>query len=275
MKKKLLIFCALCVSIAQAQLSLPFTEDFEGKTLDNPTAPDDYVQELTSGGTGTSTFITGVNGTQVASSSALTYLPNGNKNHYFRTPAVFCTAGNSYTSVIEVASSSKKVSFRVITSTDGSVFNTLEVDNVAMTASVGIVNDAKDQTDMPQNTPNTVTLNFDVPAGATQLRIQMYVYGVNSLQIDNISISDDNDLSVGGVVANAVSLASNLVSDTVSFITSSAISQVVAVNMMGAQTALSSTDGNTFDTSALQAGMYILKASLSNGATQSFQIIKQ
>ncbi len=275
MKKTLLILCVLCVSFAQAQLSLPFTEDFEGKTLDAPTAPDDYVQELTTGATGTSTYITGVNGTQVASSSALTYDPDGVKNHYFRTPALSCTAGNSYTTVIDVASSSKKVNFRVITSTDGGVFDAMEVDDVAMTASIGTVNDVKDQTDMPKNTPNTVTLNFDVPAGATQLRIQMYVFGVNSLQIDNISITDDNVLSVGGVEANAVKLQSNLIDDSLTFISNKTISEVIAVNLTGGQTVLSSNDGKTFSTSSLNAGVYILKASLSNGATQSFQVIKQ
>lgn len=291
MKRTLLILSVLCVSLAQAQFTaLPYTQDFEGATIgDNPTTDLSAVfEEVVSDGENSISIATGngSNSTQVLKAVATSFSGN-NSNHYINSPTFACTAGTSYTVTFDLFATNTSTNFNILSSATGVEFHNgndrLNPESVTGSVTVGSValkvnkkgavtaNEIKDHA----NGWTTGTFEFVIPDGHTAFRFQFYKFGVNVIEVDNITVIATDDLSVGGIDANAVQLQSNLVTNTLSFISDSAISQAVAVNMLGAQTVLPSTDGKTFDTSALNSGIYIVKASLSNGASQAFQIIKQ
>lgn len=276
MKKKLLYLFAFTALTMHAQQSLPFSEDFESETpgtnITAITPP--FSEEFSDGGSGTSVVATGDNGTNVISCSGKAYTGT-EKNHYLRSPAFACTPGVSYTIQFDGFASNGKINIRVRESTDGGVFNTMGVGPVEVTTSVGTVKESNDQVNFGNNTHGTVTAVFTAAEGITQFKLQIYQFGPNSYEIDNLMVSATDDLGVDTTDASAVDLQSNLVSNSLSLSTNLVISNVTAVNMMGAQTSLSSADGTTFDTSNLKTGIYLLKVTLADGSAKTFQIVKQ
>ncbi len=291
MKRKLLILCAFCVSLAQAQFTaLPYTEDFEGATIgNNPTTDLSPVfVEVVSDGDNSITIATGngSNSSQVLKAVATSFSGN-NSNHYINSPTFACTPETSYTVTFDLFATSTSTNFNILSSATGVDFHNgndrLSPESVSGSVTVGSValkvnkkgavtaNEIKDHA----NGWTTATFDFVIPAGHNAFRFQFYKFGIHTIEVDNITVIATDDLSVGAIETNAAELQSNLVTDSLTFVADSTISQAVAVNMLGAQTVLSSTDGKTFDTSALNSGIYIVKASLSNGASQAFQIIKK
>tara|TARA_B100000809_G_scaffold237914_1_gene258222 strand:+ start:11744 stop:12580 length:837 start_codon:yes stop_codon:yes gene_type:complete len=278
MNKKLLYLFLFASTLASAQLSFPYTQDFESEALGADTSVDltpTYQDELSAEGVGGSIIADGANGTKVIASGA-TAFPISPKNHYFRSPIFSCSPGTTYTVSYDLYASNGKVNCRIVSSTDGTIFDLLDVANVTLSTTAGTIKETNHQAQLGTNTPGTITMVFDTPVGHTQFKIQLYQFGVQSFEFDNFSITQSGGTaSVGSIDTNKVQLQSNLIKDSLTLQSDISITKATLINMTGTSIELSEIGNNTFDTSSIKSGFYILNVLLTDGSSQAIKIIKK
>ena len=285
MKKTLLILAVFSMTVVQAQEALPYTQDFESETIgQNPTTDlTPTFAETVSPGSNSITISngTGTNSTQVLRAEATAF--DGTKNHYVTSPTFSCTAGATYTIQLDLYATNTSTNVNIWASSDGTNFTKVLPTDVTGTVTVGAFenkfnkngvltgNEIKDH----QNGWTTATIQFEAPAGQTSFVFELYKFGVNAIELDNISVAVDGAASVESINKNRVRLLSNLIEDSLTFISSYSVSKATLVNMTGTHTELSEINNNTFDTSSVKSGFYILNVLLKDGTSQSLKIIKK
>lgn len=289
MTKKLLILCVFYVSIANAQLSLPYTQDFESETLGaNPAADLSPVYvEVISAGVGSSSIAagTGTNTTQVLHAEVTSFSGN-NKNHYLDSPSFACTPGTTYTIQFDLYATSASTNIKVLTSADGTSFNNLtyvsplDLTGTSTVGTFGLKYNKKGVLKSNEiidhaSSWTTVAINFEAPAGQVAFRFQFYKFDVNTIELDNISVAEAGAASIDKVGFNTVQLVSNLVGDVLSLDSTVSINAVSLINLTGTTIALSETDKNSYDTASIKSGLYLANVILSNGLTKTFKIVKK
>jgi hypothetical protein len=285
MKKTLLILAVFSMTIAQAQETLPYTQDFESATIgQNPTVNlTPTFAETVSPGTNSITISngTGTNSTQVLRAEATAF--DSTKNHYVTSPTFSCTAGSAYTIQLDLYATNTGTNFNIKASSDGTTYDKVSPSDVTGTVTVGTFenkfnkkgaltgNEIKDH----QNGWTTATIQFEAPAGQTSFVFELYKFDVNVIELDNISVAVNGAASVESVSKNRVQLLSNPIDDSLTLQSSYAVSKATLINMTGTHTELSEINNNTFDTSSVKSGFYILNILLKDGSGQSLKVIKK
>tara|TARA_B100000809_G_scaffold237914_1_gene258224 strand:+ start:15154 stop:15987 length:834 start_codon:yes stop_codon:yes gene_type:complete len=277
MKKPLLYLFLAAISFTNAQvLSIPYSQDFESETLGHDVTVDlvpIYQKEYNEGGTGDCKIANGNINSQVLLSDNRVY--PGKKNHYLRTPVFTCTAQTSYTVTFDVYSSHTKMNFSIESKLSSDNFVTIPHADVTVTAITGTVDASKNQVVMIANTIVEITMVFEIPATHNRFKIKMYQFGDKTFELDNLNIVDNTTISTGSVEPTKIKLQSNLIEDSLTFQSTTAIEKAVLTNMTGTSTELVAIDNNSFDTSSIKSGFYILKFSLADGTSQTLKVIKK
>jgi hypothetical protein len=289
MTKKLLILCLFCASIVQAQLALPYSQDFESETLGANPATDlaPIYTEVISAGVGSSIIAvgTGTNSTQVLHAETSSFSSNG-KNHYLDSPAFTCTPGTSYTIQFDLYATSSSTNIKVLTSSDGTSFDNLVyidpnlLNGTSTVGAFGLKHNKKGVLKANEITDHasswtTVSMSFEAPASQIAFRFQFYKFDVNTLELDNISVAQSGAASIDKISINNVQLASNLVGNLLTVDSSISINTVTLIDLTGKTSILSEVDKHSFDTSSIKSGLYLANITLENGLSKTFKIIKK
>ncbi len=156
-----------------------YQEDFEGFANGTGSAATGFSNAAN----GSSEVITGTNGTQTLRSSNTT-----GGDQFLRSPFFTVTEGKSYRISFDISVTNSVYIVRVRTKDSNGqpvLLPTSAVTVVPANGSLTPTNSARVQNASP-NTFGTTTATFTVPVGVTKAQLQLYQFGVNSMELDNV-----------------------------------------------------------------------------------------